>query len=58
MAEGSGGGTSAIAFIVGGLLVAVLVIGFLMYQGGMFGGGDSGPELNVNIPAPTAPASP
>lgn len=39
MADNSGGGgTSALAFLVGGLLVAVVVLGFVMYSGGHMGG--------------------
>ena len=58
MAENSGnGGTPVLAFIVGGLLVVVAVIGFMMYSGGGFGQSKS---LDVNIKAPdiSAPAKP
>lgn len=52
MAERSGG-NSALAFIVGALLVIVLVIaGFMFFNGG-FGGQTE--ELDVNIEAPRAP---
>lgn len=56
MADGNNnsGGTSFLAFIVGGLLVAVVVVGLFVY-GGHFGGAQapSGGSLNVNVHAPT-----
>jgi hypothetical protein len=42
-----GGGNTALAFIVGILLVAVIVLGFFMFTGGHIG--NSG--TNVNIPS-------
>ncbi|HYE44571.1 MAG TPA: hypothetical protein VEA44_02235 [Caulobacter sp.] len=48
MAEGSGS-NSGLAFVVGGLLVLVVVIGlFLMFGGGL----TEKKELDVNIKAP------
>ena len=46
MAEGSGG-SSGLAFIVGGLVVAVGVIAYVTFGGGLPGGGDT----NVTIEA-------
>ncbi|HEX2594048.1 MAG TPA: hypothetical protein VHL34_21280 [Rhizomicrobium sp.] len=40
-----GGGTSMLAFLVGGLLVAVVVLGFFMYSGGHMGG------TSVSVPS-------
>jgi hypothetical protein len=49
MAEGSGGGNSGLAFVVGGLLVLVMVIGAFL----IFGGGLNKPkQVDVNIKAP------
>ena len=49
-------GNSGLAFIVGGLLVLVLVIGALMYFGGgnLFGSGHA-KSVDVNISAPSVP---
>lgn len=49
-------GNSGLAFIVGGLLVLVLVIGALMYFGGgnLFGGGET-ESVDVSISAPSVP---
>jgi hypothetical protein len=46
MADNSGGGNSALAMLVGVLLVAVVVLGFFMYTGGHFGSG-----TQVNVPS-------
>jgi hypothetical protein len=56
MAENSGGGGGGLYFIVGALVVAVFVVGWVAFGGHMphRGGGGSAPskvELNVN-PAP------
>jgi hypothetical protein len=49
MAEGSSGNNSGLAFVVGGLVVLVLVIGaFLMFGGGL----TQKKEVDVNIKAP------
>jgi hypothetical protein len=51
---------SGLAFIVGGLVVAVAVIAYFVFDGGaMLGGGDA--ETNISVettetPAPAAPA--
>jgi hypothetical protein len=50
MAEGDGG-ESFLAFVVGGLVVVVAVLGVVIYTGGHFGG--SGPTKTVNINVPS-----
>ena len=57
MADGNSGGSSAMAFIVGGLVVVVAVIGFLVYSGG-FGAPSKTVNLNIKPPAVSAPAKP
>jgi hypothetical protein len=58
MADGNGGGgNSALAFIIGGLVVVVAVIGFLMYSGGV-GSPSKTVNLNVKAPSISAPAAP
>ena len=52
MAENSGRTGNGLYFIVGGLVVAVLVIGFVAF-GGNFG--DSERKLDVTIEAPKVP---
>ena len=47
MADNGGGGNSALALLVGVLLVGVIVLGFFVYSGGHVG--NSG--TNVNIPS-------
>lgn len=57
MADGNNnGGVSFLAFIVGGLFVAVVVVALFVY-GGHFGGSQApaSGNLNVNIHAPKAP---
>lgn len=46
----SGGATPVLAFIVGGLLVVVAVIAFMMYSGG--GAPSPSKSVDVNIKAP------
>ena len=58
MAESSGSGaTPWLAFIVGGLLVVVAVIGYFVYSGG---GMPAAPDksVEVNIKAPSLPEAP
>jgi hypothetical protein len=56
MAEGSGGGgNSGLAFIVGGLLVVVAVIGFMMFNGGSFSPAPAKKSVDINISAPKVP---
>ena len=57
MSENSGGGaTPVLAFIVGGLLVVVAVIAFMMYSGGMPGGDAKTVDVNIKAPDISAPA--
>jgi hypothetical protein len=60
MAEGSnnGGGNSGLAFIVGGLLVAVLVIAFFVFSGGLPGAEKKEVNVDVNLPEVSAPSAP
>lgn len=52
MAENSNSGsTPVLAFIVGGLLVVVAIIAFMMFSGGGMPGGDT-KSVDVNIKAP------
>lgn len=55
--ETKSGGGSGLAFIVGGLVVAVLVIAWL-FTGGDFGvnDGSSGGQTNINVDAPAVEA--
>lgn len=56
MAENSGNGaTPVLAFIVGGLLVVVAVIAFMMYSGG---GQSKSVDVNIKAPDISAPAKP
>lgn len=60
MAENSsGGGNAGLAFIVGGLLVAVAIIAWFVFSGGR-ASAPSTPDLNVDIdvPAPRLPDVP
>jgi hypothetical protein len=53
MADGNSGGNSGLAFVVGGLLVLVVLIGaFLIFGGGL----TQKKEVDVNIKAPEIPA--
>jgi hypothetical protein len=60
--NGRGGGSSALAFIVGGLLVAVAVLAFLFWDDLGFGTTATAPVGDVNVtvdndaPAPAADA--
>ena len=56
MAEGSSGGNSGIAFIVGGLVVVVAVLAAIVFMGGIPGGGSK--KVDVNISAPAMPSAP
>ena len=57
MAENSGGGgTPVLAFIVGGLLVVVAVLAFVMYSGGMPGGETKSLDVNIKAPDISIPA--
>jgi hypothetical protein len=56
MATEGNSGVPMLAFLVGGLLVLVAVIGYFMFYGGM--GSGPGDDLDVNIEAPSAPSAP
>lgn len=66
MADNSSGSSNVLVFIIGGLVVAVAVIGWFVYNGGMFSrGAMPGPaDTNITIEstskseAPAAPAAP
>jgi hypothetical protein len=45
--------STGMAFVVGGLVVAVVVIGYFVLGGEM--PGSSKVDVNINAPAPTAP---
>ncbi len=52
MAEGEGGGSTGIVAILV-IFVIVVVLGFLAYRGGMFGGRSTKIDVNVSPPAAT-----
>ncbi len=52
MAEGEGGGSTGIVAILV-IFVIVIVLGFLAYRGGMFGGRSTKIDVNVSPPAAT-----
>jgi hypothetical protein len=52
MADGNGGGTSVLAFILGGVIVVLVVVGFFMYSGGHFGQPQHTANLNASVSAP------
>ena len=60
MAENTsgGGGNAGLAFIVGGLVVAALVIGFIVYSNGGFGGQAEDTNVDVDVNLPELPAAP
>lgn len=58
MAEDSNRSTPWLAFLVGGLLVAVAIIGYVVYAGGR-GVASSVPDaVNVDVELPKAPSLP
>lgn len=60
MAENtSGGGNTGLAFIVGGLVVVVAVIAFLLFaRGGLPGEETKKVDVDINVPEVSAPAAP
>lgn len=54
----SGGGNSGLAFIVGGLLVVVIIIAFFVFRGGMPGADTKKVDVDIDVPAVSAPAAP
>jgi hypothetical protein len=51
--DNGGGGSGFMGVIIGALLVAVLVVGFMAYNGGFGGGGDS---ASIQIETPEVPS--
>lgn len=58
MAERESSSVPWLAFLVGGLLVVVAVIVWLMYSGGGLPGGSRKVDVDVNVPKPELPATP
>jgi len=57
MADNGGGGNSALALLVGVLLVAVVVLGFFMYSGGRIGApAPDTAHFDVHVQAPKPPS--
>ncbi len=58
MAEGtsSGGGNGGLAFIVGGLVVIVAIIAFVVYSGGF--SQKKSVDVNISASAPKLPDAP
>lgn len=53
MADGSGGGNSFMGVIVGALLVAVLALGYYVYNGGF----SPRHTVDINVQAPSVPGT-
>jgi hypothetical protein len=59
MADNSGGGASPVlALLVGGLIVAVLVLGFFMFTAHQASGPGTPSHITMNIKTATAPTHP
>lgn len=56
--ERRSGGGGALAFIVGGLVVAALVIGFIVFSNGGFGGEAKDTNVDVDVNLPELPETP
>lgn len=54
MAQSSGSGNTGIVAVLA-IFIIVLVAAFFAWQGGMFGGGDGGTDINVELPTPSTP---
>lgn len=54
----SGGGNTGLALIVGGLVVVVAIVAFVFFRGGMPGSDAKDIDVDVNLPAASAPAAP
>ena len=52
--SGGGGATPFLAFLVGGLIVAVVVLGFFMYNGHGGGTATVPSHISMNIKTPTS----
>jgi hypothetical protein len=56
MADGEGSGNTGVVAIVVIFLI-VVIAAFFAWRGGMFGGGSKKTEVDVNVTAPSAPAT-
>ena len=56
--ERRSGGGGVMAFIVGGLVVAALVIGFIVFSNGGFGGEAKDTNVDVDVNLPELPETP
>jgi hypothetical protein len=54
----SGGGNTMLSFLVGALLVAVVVLGYLFYTGGHVLPQNNSPSINLSVKTPSTPATP
>jgi hypothetical protein len=54
MADGNGGGNSAMALVLGILLAVVVIGGLFLYSGGHFGSAPTH-TVNLNVQAPAKP---
>ena len=53
------GGSGWIGLLVGGLVIVLLIIAFVVFtNGGMSGGRDTNVDINVDLPRPTMPEAP
>lgn len=55
MADGNGGGNSALALVLGILLAVVVIGGLFLYSGGHLGGPSTTHTVNLNVKAPAKP---
>lgn len=56
MADGeSSSNTGVVAILV--IFIIVVVLGFLAFRGGLFGGGGKSTKIDVDVKAPSAPAT-
>jgi hypothetical protein len=50
MADGGGGGNAFLGVMVGGLVVVVAVLGYIVFGGGMSGSGSKSATINIEVP--------
>ena len=55
MADGNGGGNSALGMIVGILIAVVAIGGVFLYTGGHFGNGGTTHNVNLTVKTPGKP---